>query len=250
MDGKTCNGGENGSYQAPVTGLNVPDNGVATCYNTQSFYLDTCIDSIGDSCTWIFPTPGCAPTPPSPPTPLQTAAPDGGSSIRPTPPPTLPPKPPTTCPQNERTKGRLNSCAEQEKCFSISYEKVDDDEQPCEDSNCDFKWKVCIDINKDDPCCSRKQKKAFERACIRGNEIDSCLDDGVSLDMVGKISSIRFGKEYCEIVRPGENAIFQLVCIQEWDSTLIGPLMFPLLLTQCCLFWPAQSIFSDGWKDL
>ena len=116
------------------------------------------------------------------------------------------------CPSEEdRTYGDLNSCSEQAKCFSITYRKLDDPEIPCVDSNCDFQWKVCMHINKYDPCCNKKQKEAFQGACIRGNDMNSCLGDEVLIGSVDKISRVRFDEQYCEIVRPGENATFQLV---------------------------------------
>ena len=49
--------------QVPVTGLNIPENGAATCYGTKPFGLDTCIDNTADSCTWVFPTPTCTEPP-------------------------------------------------------------------------------------------------------------------------------------------------------------------------------------------
>ena len=108
-----------------------------------------------------------------------------------------------------KTRGSLNSCEEQEKCFSISYDKVD---VPCENDNCDFKWKVCININKDNPCCRVKDGYyPFETACVRGNKMDSCVDDSVSFDNVKKIKELEFGDEYCELVTPGNNATFVLV---------------------------------------
>ena len=59
-DGVTCEGGEYGAVQAPVVGVNNNlDEGVATCYGTQHFSLDTCIEENTDSCTWIFQTPAC-----------------------------------------------------------------------------------------------------------------------------------------------------------------------------------------------
>ena len=120
-------------------------------------------------------------------------------------------KEPFCASEEDRTNGALNSCSEQAKCFSITYRKLDDPAIPCDDSKCDFQWKVCMDINKHDPCCNKKQKKAFQRACIRGNDMNSCLGDEVLLGSVDKISRVRFDEEYCEIVRPGENAMFQLV---------------------------------------
>ena len=51
--------------QVPVTGLNTPENGVATCYGTKRFGLDSCIDNTADSCTWVFPTPACTERSPS-----------------------------------------------------------------------------------------------------------------------------------------------------------------------------------------
>ena len=194
---------------------------MATCFATKAFELDSCLAGSRDSCTWIFPTPAC-PTPP--PTPLPAPVPTPLTTPAPTPPPVPAPSPDDTCSSGERTRGPLNSCVEQDKCFSITYEKVEDDKNPC--SNCDFQWKVCIDINKDNPCCSKKQKKAFQRACIRGNEFDTCLDDSVSLDLVDKISPVRFEREYCEIVQPGENATFQLVSVHD-ETAIATSLLFP-----------------------
>ena len=131
--------------------------------------------------------------------------------------PPLPRSPPPFCPSQHRTDNLLDSCVEQEKCFSLSYRKVDDSNGECQDSKCNFQWEVCIKANKENPCCAKRMKKrpkrAFSRACIRGNKIDSCLDDGISLGDVEHTKNINFDDEICEYVRPGENATFQLVSI-------------------------------------
>ena len=119
------------------------------------------------------------------------------------------------------TKGSLNSCDEQKQCFSITYESVSDETVGCDDNNCDFLWKVCIEINNKDPCC-RKRKQIFKRACIRGkeegeaDESDSCLTDEDSLNYLDRLKGLKDGEKYCDIVRPGQSAKFQLV------STLMG----------------------------
>ena len=117
------------------------------------------------------------------------------------------------CPRNERTRKSLNSCMEQEKCFSLSYEKV---EHPCNDASdtCSFKWRVCIDINRDDPCCRvKKSDSPFSRACIRGSKMHSCVDDDVTFDGIKAIKNLEFGDEYCELVSPGDDAVFLLVSV-------------------------------------
>ena len=114
------------------------------------------------------------------------------------------------CPPDERpTKGKLNKCWEQEKCFSITYKKMKDMNDVCDTAGCDFKWKVCLNINDNNPCCEKK-KKVFRNACIRGDSY-KCLDDEDSLSYVDPIENLMFGDEYCEIVAPGEKALFQLV---------------------------------------
>ena len=116
----------------------------------------------------------------------------------------------------EATKGSLNSCSEQKQCFSITYESVPDEGIACEDNSCDFLWKVCIEINTNDPCC-RKRKRVFKRACIRGqeegegDESGSCLTDEDSLEPLDALKGLKNGEKYCDIVRPGQNAKFQLV---------------------------------------
>ena len=119
-----------------------------------------------------------------------------------------------------KTRGSLNSCEEQEKCFAISYDKVD---VPCENDYCDFKWKVCININKDNPCCRVKDGYyPFETACVRGNKLDSCVDDSVSFDKVKAIKELEFGDEYCELVTPGNNATFVLVSSKKLSLATTG----------------------------
>ena len=125
-----------------------------------------------------------------------------------------------TCPRGNKTRGALNSCLEQKKCFSISYKKVTDDsastEETCEEPTCGFKWKVCIEINNNDPCCRKKAKKTFfKKACIRGKDNNLCLDNDDSVKDFDAISKLRNGYEVCEFVRPGDNAIFQLVRLDD-----------------------------------
>ena len=62
QDGRKCKGGR-GAIVAQVEG---PYEGVATCYGTQKNDLATCLGGSKDSCTWVFPTPGCTPPPPTP----------------------------------------------------------------------------------------------------------------------------------------------------------------------------------------
>ena len=115
------------------------------------------------------------------------------------------------CRRSERTRKSLNSCMEQEKCFSLSYKKV---EHPCNDASdtCSFKWKVCIDINRDDPCCRvKKSDYPFSRACIRGSKTHGCVDNDVTFDGIKAIKNLGFGDEYCELVSPGDDAVFLLV---------------------------------------
>ena len=126
----------------------------------------------------------------------------------------------SSCPSSKTTRGPLNTCLEQQKCFSISYEKLDDPDKHCEQSTCNFKWKVCIDINRDNPCCTKKTKQAFQSACIRGNEPHSCLNDSFSLDKINEETRIRFGSKFCESVQPGQNATFQLVREHAWKPIL------------------------------
>ena len=140
------------------------------------------------------------------------------SAVAPPLPRQLPHKPATpSCEPGEETKGSLNSCVEQEKCFSLSYEKVDDSGGECLGSTCGYKWKVCIEANRDNPCCTKKlrkrPKRAFKRACIRGRKDDSCLTDDVSLSGIKPKKNFKFEGEICETVRPGENATFQLVSV-------------------------------------
>ena len=129
-------------------------------------------------------------------------------------------KKPPTCPRDDQTKGKLNSCLEQKKCFSISYKPVADDkasaEETCEEPTCGFKWKVCIEINNKDPCCRKKSKRTFfKKACIRGKHNNRCLDNDDSVEDFDAISKLRNGYEVCEFVRPGDNAIFQLVRLDD-----------------------------------
>ena len=271
--------------QAMVSGLGDDiDNGVATCFGTKKYQLDTCLSKHKDSCSWVFPTPGCptppptpAPTPvpttlaPSPeptpeptpapittldptpapttpePTPLPTPAPTplpttlppspeptpspitpeptpgptpAPTTPEPTPLPTTPaPTPPTTpaptpaqCPSDEEeTRGKLGMCEEQAKCFNITYNKVFG-ENDCDEPNCGFKWEVCIEINKKNPCCAKRGMEAFEAACIRGeNDSTSCFDESDGLGLFSPVKPVEFGSRYCEFVRPGDEAIFQLV---------------------------------------
>ena len=157
-----------------------------------------------------------------------------------------------TCPKGEKTKRNLGSCFEQEKCFSLSYKKIEDEGIVCENSNCAFKWKVCIDFNKDNPCCAVEGSRAFRKACIRGNKDDSCLDDSVSLEGIKQMKKVRFGKEVCEIVRPGENATFQLVS----RSKNVTPKTTKSMIlvhgfTSChCLLLCPRSMITARWKAL
>ena len=194
-DGKECKDGDE-MVQTIVSGGDDLDDGKATCFGTKEYFLDTCLGRRKDSCSWVFPTPPCPPTPRPTPAPTPAPTPDDGPS----------------CPADDReTRGSLNTCEEQEKCFSLSYNKVKGDND-CEEPNCDFKWEVCIDINNDNPCCAKKGRKAFKNACIRGAyDDDTCLDDGDSIADIFPIGKVRFGKTYCEYVRPGDDAIFQLV---------------------------------------
>ena len=74
QDGKKCWGGKRGKVTAPVVDLDDGQDGEATCYATKSNDLETCFGGSKDSCTWIFPTPTCPPSPttPSPTTPAPT----------------------------------------------------------------------------------------------------------------------------------------------------------------------------------
>ena len=146
------------------------------------------------------------------------------------------PTPPDECADEKRTRGQLNSCHEQEKCFSISYKEVEDPHNECNERKCNIKWKVCIDINKNNPCCNKKRKKAFQRACVRGNDLyDTCLNNDISIEEATKISPVKFEEEYCEIVSPGEDAIFLLVSFESgsFESSLmhISYLMYIFLLS-------------------
>ena len=152
-------------------------------------------------------------------------------------------------PLKERTKRSLNSCVEQEKCFSLSYEKVDDWIGDCRESNCGYKWKVCINVNRNNPCCTKRlnsrPKRAFKRACIRGSEIDYCLTDDVSLDAIKRLRNVEFNDTICEVVRPGDNALFQLVSLfttwatREHDLPVSGS---PVDLLFSCLFPPSEML--------
>ena len=158
-----------------------------------------------------------------------------------------PPPPPVSCKSGEETKGSLNSCVEQKKCFSLSYKKVENSGIKCEETDCKVSWKVCIEINRDNPCCTkqlrRNPNRAFRRSCIRGNEIDSCLNDDVSLDEIRPLKNVEFEDKICEIVGPGENAKFQLV-------SLYWVLGTRFLAPSSTFLWytPAQPLQQDGKK--
>ena len=261
-DGSTCEGGESGLFQANVTGINTLDGGMATCYGTRSFDLDSCFDyQDKDSCTWVFPTPACsnvsplvdpAKTSPSPPGPMPAPPPSPSPPI-----PVVLPDPAAICPSEDKTQGPLNSCAEQEKCFSITYEELEDLENLCGDKpECNIKWKVCIEFNQDNPCCSKKQKQAVQSLCIRDNKSYSCLHDDISLDVVDEQTRIRFGESYCEIVQPGEMAIFQLVSVQgkeECCGDSVPSVSYRHVCVFNIVFCAATQImydFTERWSDM
>ena len=124
-------------------------------------------------------------------------------------------KKPPKCPKRRRTKDALDSCVEQEKCFTISYKQVDDDPYyKCAKPTCGYRWKVCIEINNKNPCCKKKKHKSFfKKACIRGFKSSACLDDYDSVSYSKRIKKLHRGELICEFVRPGDEAIFQLVSL-------------------------------------
>ena len=124
-------------------------------------------------------------------------------------------KKPLVCPKRRRTKDSLDSCDEQEKCFTISYKQVHDDPYyQCAKPTCGYRWKVCIEINNKNPCCNKKKHKSFFRkACIRGLKNRACLDDSDSVGDARRIKKLHRGEVICEFVRPGDEAIFQLVSL-------------------------------------
>ena len=165
--------------------------------------MDFCLEqSTTDTCDQTMAPTSPAPTTPAPITPAPT-----------TPAPTL-----AVCPPDETVgKGKLNKCAEQEKCFSITYKKMEDKYNVCDEAGCDFKWKVCLNINDNNPCCQKEKKNIFKKACVRG-DLEECLDDEDSLKFLDPIENLRVGDEFCEIVAPGEKALFQLVSVYGKDG--------------------------------